>query len=99
MLMYPQDVRDLEALRDSWGIPISSIAWSVLHGWLQSSRREGLEVVGSVVDALKLAVRLGMEDEGFARWLRFEMSGTGATVPGSVHAVEGRSTRHASDSG
>jgi len=66
--MYPSDFADLEVLSRAWDVSHSTLAWGVLHEWLQGQRPAWAEL-GEMRGALKGALELALRDEELRPWL------------------------------
>lgn len=67
--MLPSDMRDAQVLCEAWGVPMSTLVWSVFHDWL--SRERG--VSSTLCDArgpLRMALEMALRDAELGSWLR-----------------------------
>lgn len=67
--MYPADLKDLEVLARAWDVSLSTLAWSVVHGWLQGERGESADL-GEMREPLRMALEAGLRDKELGPWLR-----------------------------
>lgn len=66
---YPSDMRDFNALATAWDVPVSTLAWGVIHEWLQRARGVSADL-GEVRGQLKMCLELGLRDKELGPWLR-----------------------------
>jgi hypothetical protein len=72
------DTRDLHALCEAWGVPLSTLLWAVVHDWLQRSRCVAADL-GEARGALRMCLEVALRDRELGPWLRRE---TGQTQRG-----------------
>jgi hypothetical protein len=66
---YPADARDLEVLGAAWDVPYSTLAWAVVHDWLQRARGASSDL-GEVRGPLRMVIELALRDRELGEWLR-----------------------------
>lgn len=69
-LSYPEDKRDLLSLCAAWDVPESTLAWAVLHDWLQQQRSASTQLGDELRGKLKAAIELAMRDRELGVWIR-----------------------------
>lgn len=74
LVIYPSDHADLEAIAEAWGVPLSTLGWSVLHEWLSAGRGVRAEL-GDARGALWLCVEMALKDAELSERLRRRVAG------------------------
>jgi hypothetical protein len=69
LTMYPADEADLEAIASHWDVSLSTLAWGVLHEWLQG-QRPALAELGELRGALRAGLVLALRDSELGPWVR-----------------------------
>lgn len=73
MTCYPEDLRDMTAICESWDVTLSTLCWSVMHDWLFRAR----EISSDLDEArgpIRLCLEVALRDRELGPWLRAEIA-------------------------
>ena len=73
VMVYPEDMTDLEELGRAWHVPTSTLCWAVVHEWLARSKGVTADL-RDVRGPLRMTIEVALADRELGPWLRREIA-------------------------
>jgi hypothetical protein len=73
MSCYPEDMRDLERISETWNVPLSTLVWAFVMEYLTRARGISLDL-GPERGSLRMCMEVALRDRELGPWLRRQIA-------------------------